>query len=154
MKALIIEDDMNKAEQISNHLHSILSDIQITCKKSYQSGLREIIEERYDLIILDMSLPTYDISMREEGGPFLAYAGEEVLGEMQRRRIRTNVIVVTQFNSFGEGRDKMSLEQLRKRLSDRFKENYIKTTFYEASEKNWKDEISLEVKSIVNQRKT
>lgn len=149
MKILIIEDDMNKIEQIEAFLKLINPDIHTTVKKSYQSGLREIIKSHYDLIVLDMSLPTYDISPKEEGGPFLTYAGEEILQEMMRRNITSKVIVATQFDSFGEGQDAITLDQLRDRLSMKFKDNYLKSIYYEASEKNWKDEILSIVESIL-----
>jgi len=147
MNILIIEDDVNKSKQIADFMLSKqLGDIEIA--KSYQGGLKAILTGRYDLIILDMSLPTFDIKGRETGGPYRSYAGEEILSEMERKNIFCDVIVITQYENFGEGKDYMTLEQLRERLKKNYLQNYRSTIFYSAAEANWKEELDRTLSTI------
>lgn len=141
MRILIIEDDANKYTQIKELISAQPMDYDIVITRSYQSGLKEIFESDYDLIILDMSLPTFDITQQEQGGPFRTYAGEEILTEMRRKNVTTETIVITQFESFGEGEDSITLEQLKTRLKDKFPRIYSGTIYYNAAESNWKNEL-------------
>lgn len=141
MNILIIEDDINKYSQISAQL---LSDggNRIVHKLSYQSGLKEIVNNQFDLILLDMSLPTFDTSPSETGGPFLTYAGSEILNEMEELDINAKVIVITQFESFDEGADSVTLEQLTRNLMEKHRDIFIGTIYYSASQTNWKHELN------------
>ncbi|GKT31211.1 response regulator, partial [Aduncisulcus paluster] len=59
-----------------------------------------------------MSLPTYDINSTEAGGAFETYAGEEILDEMDRKRIEVATIIITMFDAFGQGGDYITLGEL------------------------------------------
>jgi ActR/RegA family two-component response regulator len=137
---LIIEDDSNKSSQIESFIRLILPESKIVTKKSYQSGLREIINTKYDFIILDMSLPTYDIGPNEIGGPFRAFAGLEILNEMVRKNLKMNVVVVTQFEAFGSGNDIITLPQLKDQLNG-YSDIYYGTVFYNATTSTWKEDL-------------
>jgi len=139
MKILIIEDDLNKLRQLESAIGAEAEKPHdVSTRGAYQSGLKAALSVDFDLILLDMALPTYDISPTEPGGRFRAYAGREILSELQRRGKRAKVIVVTQFESFGEGKDAMTLEQLRSQLQREYSHNYVDTIFYSASESGWR----------------
>jgi DNA-binding NarL/FixJ family response regulator len=138
MRILIVEDDSNKYSQIQDCLSTISKDIEVTIKRSYQSGLKEILRSEYDLIILDMSMPTFDISSREPGGPFRTFGGEEILKEMRRKSVKCKIIILTQFESFGQGKDFITLEELKQKLSLNFPDIYFDTIYYNAAETSWK----------------
>ncbi|APZ91559.1 response regulator [Fuerstiella marisgermanici] len=57
MKVLIVEDADRKLEQLKDYVESIWPEVRIDECKSYASGLEAAIENRYELILLDMSLP-------------------------------------------------------------------------------------------------
>lgn len=83
MNFLIIEDDDNKIKQICEFLLSKYPTALLTTRRSYQSGLKEIINHKpYDLIFLDMSMPTFDVTPNNSGGRFRTYAGRDILEEM------------------------------------------------------------------------
>jgi len=150
MEILIIEDDHNKYQHIHNFLDRAIPETKFVTKKSYQSGLREALKKAFDLIVLDMSLPTYDINPPEElGGPFRTYAGEEILFELKRRGHHQAVLIVTQFESFGEGDTSMTLNELKDRLARLFSELYIDTIYYNAFETSWKEELSLIINRLL-----
>lgn len=142
MKILIVEDDLNKLKQIVLYLKERIKDAKIQEMKSYQSGLKYAITNKPDLIILDMSMPTFDLSSSEPGGRFRHYAGREILKQIKRKSLQSQVIVVTMYESFGEGEDALTLEELKKQLEVDFEDNYVDTVFYQPATSGWKEELS------------
>lgn len=141
MKILLIEDDQHKSSQISNFLNSVLENPLITLKKSYQSGLKEIFTNQFDLILLDMQLPNFDIKTGEDGYKFRKTAGIDILDEVSRKKINCKVIVITQFETFGEGKYYIDLNGLKKILETNFSQIYINTIFYSPQNNLWQTSL-------------
>lgn len=152
MQCLIIEDDTYKSE----HLQKILEknfDISIEIKGAYKSGLIEALKPEYDLILLDMSMLTFDVSSQEKGGRPRHFAGKEIMLQLKRRTILTPVIVITQFENFGEGAEKINLADLTKQLEDIQYMGYKKTIFYNMTKNEWQDELIETICSIQGNKK-
>jgi CheY-like chemotaxis protein len=137
MKLLLIEDDKNKTKNICTFLKDAIKDIDITCARSYQSGLEQVMTANFDLLLLDMSLSTYDIDHQEDGFQYDAFAGKHILFEMVRKKIKIKTIVITQFETFGQGKEIITLNELTAQLSASFPDVFIGTVFYSASESDW-----------------
>ena len=137
----IIEDDYNKSKQISKFVSECLPDAKIIQSRSYQSGMELIVKNAPDLIILDMSLPTYDSSPSEPGWTFRHYGGKNILRAIKRKKILADVIIVTMYERFGEGEDALSLEELKSQLEADYSDNYIGTVFYQPATLSWKDKL-------------
>ena len=137
MKILLIEDDENKIKQIQEFLVSEYGEKNIEVRKSYQSGLKTILNEYFDFVLLDMSMPVFDKSLNETGGEFMKFAGEDIIKEMDRNDRIYKTIIVTQYEDFGE----KTLTDIKNFMRENFKHIYIGTVFYSASETNWKSEL-------------
>lgn len=137
MKILIIEDDQNKAYQIVDFLKKQLLNADIIEKQSYQSGLKEILHNKFELIILDMSLPIFDIFPEERNNTPEAYAGRDILRQMHRHRVNYPVVVVSQFEMFGDSSSSTSLQVISNELSRKYK-NYFGHVYYNAAIDDWK----------------
>lgn len=142
MRVLVVEDDENKRQQLVRFLLHKDHTMPITQMRSYQSGLREILTRQFDRILLDMSMPTYDKSENETGGRFRPFAGREIMEQMDRRGLRTPVIVVTQFESFGEGASRMALHELEERLKADFPAIFWGTVYYNPALNTWADSLT------------
>lgn len=142
MKVLLIEDTDLKKEQIATFVSEEYPSIQLELRKSYNSGLREIIKNQdYSLILLDMSLPNYDISPGETGGDFESMAGNFLLQEMYRRDININVAIVTMYKNYTD-------EEFNSGLKDSFS-NYLGVVYFNLNEPdNWKRGLKTIFKSI------
>lgn len=141
MNILIIEDDQNKLKQLQSFIQKERPDAAVNVRRSYQSGLSEIVGGGHDLIILDVSMTTYDQSPTESGGRKRPFAGREILRHMSRKGIATPVVVVTQFPRFGEGDESMSLKELVAQLEQSAFSNYLGTIYYSAEEANWENKM-------------
>jgi CheY-like chemotaxis protein len=139
MKILIVDDYEEKLNEIERFLFSEFKNIEVSTNRSYQSGLKTILTTKHDLILLDMSMPTYDISKGEKGGQKKPFAGKEILRQMQRKKIIVPVIIITQFKTFGEAPNSLSLEELKNQLN-LFK-NYNETVFYVYGNVMWKKDL-------------
>lgn len=141
MKILVIEDDNNKMERIVSEILDIRKDARLTEARSYQSGLRHLMSDTFDFLLLDMSLPTFDISPEEDGFQVDPFSGRNILEEMSRKKISVPTAVITMFETFGEGSDLMTLEELNKDLANRYPSIYKGAIYYNSSEINWKDTL-------------
>lgn len=141
MNFLIIEDDTNKIRGISSFLIEHYPNSSIDVKKAYQSGLKAIYTQSYDMVFLDMQLPTFDIQSGEDGYKFRKLAGMDILNELKRKKRQAKIIIVTQFETFGEGDSYIELSGLKFLLKQQFPENYIDTVYYNPSQSNWKSEL-------------
>jgi DNA-binding NarL/FixJ family response regulator len=135
---LIVEDDQYKLEAIEHFLKTLPSSFLIRIARSYQSALKTIRDWHPELVLLDMSLPTYEGG----GGRPRPFAGKELLHEIKRRKIGSNVVIVTQFDSFGEGSEQKTLEQLRAEVSNQYHQWYRGTVYYNPAESAWRDALS------------
>jgi len=138
MKVLIIEDDDIKHQHLENYCESIIENAHFTWKKSYQSGLNEIMSNSYDLILLDMSMHIYEKTAEESGGSFETYAGRMILSEIDINEIDTKVIVVTGYDVYSDGK---TLNTLKEELRSEFGEFYLDTIYFIGSEGKWQIEL-------------
>lgn len=137
MRALIVEDDANKMKALSDFLREY-SVVDIVTKMSYHSSILILLKEPFDLVLLDMTIPLYDITPSDTGGRPLPLGGRDILFTISRKKIQTKVIVVTQYESF-EG---TSLSQLDHDLQNSFSNLYCGSVYYNTTQNLWKEQLN------------
>ena len=78
-KVLVVEDDINIVELLTIHLKDL--DCEVTVALDGQEGLNELLNRKFDLVILDLMLPKMD--------------GMEVCRKARSRDIHTPIIMLT-----------------------------------------------------------
>ena len=146
MTALIIEDDELKLGRLSGFLRSIAPDLPIECARSYKTGLRALVAQARTVVILDMTLPTFDILRGSDGGRPLSLGGQELLRQMKRRGALYPTAVVTGYDSFGAGT--VTLQQLDDELRAEVGEFYLGSVYFSATTDDWKDHLKILVSSV------
>ncbi len=136
-KLLIVDDDNYKTMNIKKLIANVNNNIEIIMEKALNPGLRRIRSEGFDIVILDMSLPLFDVS---ESSNFNAFGGISFLKEMRRRRITIPTIIVTQYEIFGEGKSQKTSETIDKQCKDEF-ENYRGIIIYSSGNNKWKEQL-------------
>lgn len=146
MRVLLIEDNEHKKNLIFNFVNDEFPQIELGLKKSYNSGLRELItNDNYSLILLDMSLPNYDIGAGESGGDFESLAGEYLLNEMYRRDINIKVVIVTMYPNYVD-------EEFNSGLRENFP-NYLGVIYFNLNDlESWKTELRIILKSTLDDK--
>jgi CheY-like chemotaxis protein len=141
MKILLVEDEESKRLQVTELLKQRFDDSEIVEARSLNSGLKSVAASQYDLIIVDMTMPTFDIGSDEEGGRPQAYGGREMLRYIARKGIATPVIVLTQFDRFGKVPDQHSIEELDGELRRDHATNYVGSIRYNVAVDTWRSEL-------------
>lgn len=147
MKVLLVEDDEEKRQQLSLFMQEEFG-AQVTEARSRQSGVGALLRDQYDLIILDMTMPTYDVTPTEDGGRSQAYAGRDILQQMERRGISTKAIVVTQFDRFGSAEDEVTLLTLDAQLETAFPDTYAGAIYYNVGYAGWRENLRTVVQQV------
>lgn len=145
MRTLVIEDNPNKLKQIKVFLNEYYYQPKIEESYSFNGGLTKVYENKWDLILLDMSLPTYDITHTEYGGDKKPIAGKNIMKRMLNRKIYTPVIIITQFETFDD--DRISLDSLNQEFNEKFSNIWKGTIFY--GNDNW----NIELKKLLDELK-
>lgn len=148
MRMLIVEDDDNKRNQLMQLVATSKRNFAVTTARSLKGGLLALKRDEPDVILLDMTLPTFDIGVGESGGDTHPFGGREFLQEMRRFRLQTPVIVITQFETFDLGREMKTLGALDGELRRDYPDMYRGVVYYHAAIQSWKDELLEKMESL------
>lgn len=143
MKILVIEDEEHKRTAIAQQVRRCAGkDLDLVECESLRGGLKAIISgERFDLILLDMSMPGFDSS--SENTSFEepeSFAGKEILAQMKLREIYMPVVVVTQYKAFAKGT--VDLSELTAICLEEFPGIFTGAIYYSTVVESWKKELS------------
>ena len=137
MRLILIEDDDYKAKQIVQFLQNKGHIIDIA--RAYNTGMKKIVNEQYDMALLDMTIPSFEISSEHPTSRIRKYGGKDILFEIDRREIFLPAIVITQYQVFDDG--EKTLEVLDKELYEEFPELYKGIVYYNSSVIDWQDKL-------------
>ena len=145
MRILIVEDNQKKLDKLKEYISKEFPDYEITDRQSYNSATKEIVlnYKNYDLMLLDMSMQTYDISEDEMGGEPEPLAGTKILSQMYLREITVKVIVVTMYENFVGTK----IKQLDENLRNEYADIYCVYVFFSHSNNEWQSNL----KKIINE---
>ncbi len=146
-KLLLVEDLPEKADDIKKEIIKEFPDMVIVEKSSYHSAIEEIYKHHNDyfLILLDITMSTFDVNIEENGGVPETLAGKRILEGMYLRDIPTKVKVVTMFENF----DGKSINQLDKELKEDNPDSYDGFIFFSFKKSDWKKQLTNYIHSII-----
>lgn len=150
----IVEDSALKASNISSffaHTFSFLRQPDIS--GSFQAAMRAITKSKPDLIIMDMTLPTFDRKPNAREGRMRPIGGYDLMCKMKHKSIYASVIVVTQLETFGEGDEEVSFTEITSRCKRDFPDMFLGSVYYDQSGLNWQAELERLVNSFFSKSK-
>lgn len=147
MKVLLVEDYEEKANNIMEFLTQEFPGFEVERCTAYNTAQETIFEnpDKFDLILLDMSMTTYDLVADASGGKPEPTAGRDLLEGMYLREITTPVIVVTMYNVFG----RKELSAFHKELLADFPQNYKDYVFYSSQRNDWKKDLKNKINKVL-----
>lgn len=146
MKVLLVEDDELKASKLTEYLAARLANSELTRASSLNSAIQALADSP-ELVVLDMTLPAFDVTVDEDGGTKKPYGGRELLRQLEARDLETPAIVVTQYDRFGDGDRALTLEQLDQQLRESY-DGYLGVVKYRANQDGWKDALDQVLKQF------
>lgn len=132
MKALIVEDDSFKLDQIQSVVEAGFPNWELGSAMSAHSAKKNLISDAFDLVLLDMSLPSFDINEDESGGRPLNYGGKEIIRFLRRKNLHARALVITQYEEFVEGNDVHNLRSLKEHLSRDYEGTFLGILYFDS----------------------
>lgn len=151
MITYIIEDSPLKAGLIQRFLSEQFPNLTISLAGSYQSGLKLIQSAVPKLVLLDMTLPNFDRLPNAREGRLRPTGGYDMMRKIKLKGIETQIIVITQLESFGEGEDEVSFEEITSRCSREFPATFVGSVYFDQRESAWQDSLKNLITKIESQ---
>lgn len=146
----VVEDDALKASRVRDFLVSQYLNSEISCLGSFNTGLKAILERTPDILILDMTLPTFERSSNSREGRIRPLGGYELLRKLKLRGIVTKAIVVTQLERFGDGASQQTFQEIHMRCEVEFPGIYVAGVYFDQSGLLWQKTLGDILKNIEN----
>lgn len=143
MRLLLVEDEAPKLANLKDFLRKGYPKFEVATAKSVRSAVDALRAHDADfaMVILDMSLPTFDIQNNESGGTPQGFGGLEVMRFMDRRGTNIPVIVVTAYTAFDEGSLTLGLDDLRNKLLAEYPGAFRALVYYNVVYNTWTAEL-------------
>ena len=139
---LLVEDETQKRMHIERFLRGLSPSVIISVAQSVNSALDALEEKLPDLLLLDMSLPTFDVGELESGGRPQGFGGTEILRHMTLAEINCPTIVITGYEAFlREVGKRVDLSQMRAELEKEFPQCLRGVLHYNSTYDEWKTEL-------------
>lgn len=141
MLIYIVEDDFLKASRLMNFLKENAQDADARVYGSFQSGLKAIQQATPDLVILDMTLPTFDRTGSDREGRLRPLGGYDLMRKLVHHSVQVSVVVVTQLETFGEGTDQVTFPELVDRCERDFPTIFRGAVYFRQADSAWQVDL-------------
>lgn len=138
-QVLLIEDDEVKRQGVQGVL-TLNFHFEVVLANSVSAAIRSITKD-IDLIVADMSLPTYDIEAQERGGTPRPFGGIEVFEHLDRIASKMPVVVVTSYPAISDGRKSLTVSDLAKQLATDFPDNFKGLVYFDSAYTDWESKL-------------
>lgn len=140
-RVLLVEDSDYKRSRVQEFVVSILPGVHLDVAASFNSAAQALDTGRYELVVMDISLPTYDRSPVESGGRFRALGGRELARKIVRRRLQSRIVFLTQFDSFSDDVHSHNLKSLADTLRADCGAQFAALIYFDSSTSSWKEQL-------------
>lgn len=140
-QVLIVEDDDYKLESLQECLDQF-QDIKVHVCRSFTSAAKLIKRTVFDLILLDMSLPTFDGGGARDEGDAQGLGGKRIVRLCEEYGTLCPTILVTQFSNYEDFGKTTSVSELANELSGILAGKLVGTVRYNRASTDWKEILS------------
>lgn len=130
MFILVADDEGPKLESIVETVGLAAPQAELAQARSVRAALDILRDKSAHIVVLDMSLPTFDVAPGEQGGRPQNYGGIELLRYMKFYRIASPVFIVTQYEVFPDKGGHVDLSDLGARLKREHTANFRNIIYY------------------------
>ncbi|WP_196582997.1 response regulator transcription factor [Aliivibrio fischeri] len=150
-RILIVEDNPIKLEKIVSLFEDLVEGVSIDTASSFNSGWLLLQKNRgeYDLIILDLSLPSFDSTISIDSGEFRSLGGKELAHKLVKRKVNTPFLFLTAYSVFDDKVYKYTFDELKKELTSKYPEQCLGVIFFNSKGSEWRKEIKDSVRGII-----
>lgn len=130
VEVLLVEDEVHKRAELTDCIVNIFGSPPDHVD-SVRSAVLQVIQKDYDLIVLDMALPTFSSNSSDQHkGHDQAQGGIEVLRALKSNKKEAKIIIVTQYHDFYIGGSKIKLKDSPKIINEKYNQNVVGAILY------------------------
>jgi CheY-like chemotaxis protein len=141
MNILLVEDEKPKQERILSFLREHWPMAEIRTARSVRSAIDQLCTKTPDLVLLDVSLPTFDVGPNETGGRPQNFGGVEVLRYMDLYDRPTPTIVITAYEAFSKDGKPLDHVSLHDQLLEQHPQSYRGLIYYNSLFSQWRSHL-------------
>lgn len=146
MKLLLVEDDEHKMNNIISYIDTLNKEIVVVTARSVESGVQAAVDSQYDLILLDMTIPNFDITDKSDGGKSYKNGGEIIVKELLDEDVVFRCAVITQYETFNNE----TIDQISQRIRQLCGNDYLGYVKYSTNTESWREELNDLIKYVEN----
>jgi CheY-like chemotaxis protein len=146
---LIADDEGPKLASLTEFVQTLASHLPVESSRSVRATINAMRRNLPRFLVLDMSLPTFDIAPGEPGGRPQGFGGSEVLRYMDYHELVCPVIVVTQYEAFSDDHRNVDLSAIKKELAEEHAHNFRGLVYYSSLKDEWKPKLAVLVNEIL-----
>lgn len=135
---LVVEDNNSKIDSINKLINELEFKVRVTNVMTPSEAIKSLRKDKFDFLILDMSLPAYS----EESHSIGSLSGKQILQTMKHKKIFVPTVILTQWDVFGHHDNTISLHTLTEELMQKFDKFLLGIVFWDSSSDLWKNDIS------------
>lgn len=142
MKILLVEDDKFKENLIVCELYKLPGSHEIVVAKSVASAVGKLSTGSFDLIVLDVSLPSHDRSSAASSLQ-MPSGGLEILYELAYEERLSPVIIITQYPEIElESKRALPIKSAHKVLADATGAKILDVIHFDKAGEEWKRQLA------------
>ena len=145
VKSLLVEDDEYKADSLQE---AMPRNYQIRIARSVSSAVRAVVEDIFDVVFLDMALPTFEKNAGSGSGSSQPQGGVEVLRALKFINKKTKIIIVSQYSGVEVDNDFVQLRDSARVLSEKYSLDVVGAVAYDFEDDGWRIDLSEVIERI------
>jgi len=145
---LIIEDDSFKSDTLTALVESAIPNVRMRNVSDVVTAVKTVNQDEFDLIIIDMALPSHPI-VSGGGAPLsMLTGGLEVLLELNSLQRNDRCIIVTQYPDIEIAGKFFPLIRAADAIKEYFSCEVIACLLYTEDSTEWKDSLSKVLRTL------
>lgn len=138
VNALLVEDDEYKIDS----LRAVLpKNYQISIARSVSSAVRTVVSNSFDVVFLDMALPTFEKRAGSASGSSQPQGGVEVLRALKFVQKKMKVVIISQYSGVEVDGIFVKLEQCAPVFREKYAIDVVGAVAYDFEDDKWKIEF-------------
>ncbi|WP_417528998.1 response regulator [Marinomonas shanghaiensis] len=148
MKILIVEDDQFKCQRVEEFFRINYEKIDFNIAENLVDAIESIRNNSFDLIIVDMAIPSHPL-VKGGGAPTsLLSGGVQVLLKLSFMKRKDPCIVLTQFHDMKISGQYYDLDKATHVLNENLKCNVLSCIEYKDGDDAWENELERSLGNI------
>ncbi len=151
VRILIADDSDEKIKALENFFKEQYGVHEFTICTSSNDVISKLLEEQYDLVMLDMTMPVKSRGRRGVNNKKRSLAGKDVLSTLKFYKVKNSkFIIFTRFSEFGRLDEVVSIGEIYEKLLKLHSNVLLGYVTYDNSSDSWKADLNKLISSALN----